>query len=104
MFTLPVMRNANIYSMELNNAAYSFYTTGTRNTDHLFRALRWSKRSIELQPLAANYDTLAHLLYRLGFYTEAESTQQKAVEMAKAEKRELKNLQDQLIKIKKRTL
>lgn len=63
-----------------------------------------SKRSIELSPVSAYYDTLAHLLYRLDFYAEAESMQKKAIELGKAEKRDVKGLQDELEKIQKKTL
>lgn len=92
------------FATELNNGAYSVYQTGTRNNSYLTKALVWSKRSIELKPLAAYYDTLSHLLYRLGFYSEAEGTQQKAVELAKAENANVKRMQDELIKIKNRAL
>jgi tetratricopeptide (TPR) repeat protein len=66
----------------LNNAAYDYYRLGTKNGNHLTKALLWSKRAIELHPFPAYYDTLAHILYRLGFHNEAISTQNKAIEMA----------------------
>ncbi|MBC7721489.1 MAG: hypothetical protein H7068_05650 [Pedobacter sp.] len=90
---------------ELNNAAWTFYLIGTKNTTYLTKALFWSKRSSELSPnIAAYYDTLAHLLYRLSFYAEAESTQEKAIEMAKQQNENTKQLQDELTKIKNKTL
>ena len=75
-----------------------------KNTFYLTKAILWSKRYIELNPVAGYYDTLSHLLYRLGFYSEAESTQQKAVELAKAEKRNVKQMQEKFMKIKSKSL
>ncbi|MBC7889007.1 MAG: hypothetical protein H7Z13_14110 [Ferruginibacter sp.] len=92
------------FATELNNAAWSLYKTGTKNGTYLTKAMLWSKRAIELNPVAAYYDTFAHLLYRLELYAEAESSQQKAVEMAKAENRNVKQLQEEFIKIKNKTL
>jgi hypothetical protein len=95
---------SNNYGNELNNAAWSFYEIGTKNTTDLTKAMLWSKRSIELNPIAAYYDTYAHLLYRLELYAEAENAQQKAVELIKAEKRDVKQAQGELIKIKNKSL
>ncbi len=89
---------------DLNNAAYNVYLTGTKNQATLSKAMLWSKRSIELTPNAASYDTLAHILYRLGFHTEAVATQEKAVNLAKEEKHDAKQLQDELNKIRNKTL
>jgi hypothetical protein len=68
----------------LNNAAYEFYSSGTRNTNYLYKALIWSKRAIDLRPTAGYYDTLAHLMYRLDFYDDAVLNQKKAIDMASA--------------------
>lgn len=95
---------SNNFANELNNAAWSIYELGTKNTTYLTKAMLWSKRSIELNKISAYYDTFAHLLYRLEFYAEAENEQQKAVELAKAEKREVKQMQEELIKIKNKSL
>ena len=95
---------SNTFANELNNAAWSFYEIGTKDTTYLTKAMLWSKRSIELNPIPAYYDTYAHLLYRLGLYAEAENEQQKAVELTKAEKREVKQMQEELIKIKNKSL
>ncbi len=95
---------SNTTAADLNNGAYNLYMTGTRNQANLSKAMLWSKRSIELAPSAASYDTLAHILYRLGFQTEAVSTQEKAVSLAKEEKRDIKHFQNELVKIKNQTL
>ncbi|WP_158827154.1 hypothetical protein [Mucilaginibacter lacusdianchii] len=88
----------------LNNAAYNFYVLGTRNPDHLTKAMLWSKRSIDLSPdVYAFYDTLAHILYRLGFYDEAISRQKKAVELAAhspTASNQVSNLKKELEKIR----
>ncbi|RDV16313.1 hypothetical protein DXT99_03650 [Pontibacter diazotrophicus] len=92
--------------MMLNNSAYAVYRTGTTNNRYLTRALSWSKRAVELAPNSGYYDTLAHLLYKLEFYTEAEAMQEKAVEMARTENAHThtEHLQQELIKIKNRSL
>ena len=89
---------------ELNNAAFYVFLTGTKNTNYLNKAISWSKRSIELEPIYGFYDTLAHLLYRLEFYAEAEVTQIKAIELAKEKNINTTDLQNELNKIKQRTL
>lgn len=89
----------------LNNAAYTFYKMGTHNQNYLTKALLWSKRSIELDPTAAYYDTEAHLLYQLGFFEEARSAQSKAVELAQNETpTTIDGYKTELDKIKKHTL
>lgn len=99
-YVLPVSN----FSRELNNAAYTLYQTGTRNANYLTKAMLWSRRSIELNPSPAFYDTLAHLLYRLGFYAEAEATQVNAIQAAKKEKTEVKELERELEKIRGKRL
>lgn len=88
----------------LNNSAYAVYRSGTTNKQYLARALIWSERTVELAPNPAVYDTLAHLLYRLALYSEAEAMQQKAVEMAREENANTEHLQEELKKMKQRTL
>lgn len=92
------------YALDLNNGAWAVYTSGTHRTAYLAQAMRWSQRTIDLEPRAAYYDTLAHLLYALRLYAEAEATQQKAVAQAKKETVALAGFQDVLRKIKARTL
>lgn len=67
----------------LNTAAYRFYALGTRNQNHLKKALIWVVHSIELYPDCHNFDTLAHLLYRLGYFDDAEANELHAIEFAK---------------------
>jgi hypothetical protein len=93
-----------MYAMELNNAAWSFYLMAGDNTDYLMKAMLWSRRSLELAEKAAFYDTYAHLLYKLKFYSEAESMQKKAVAAAKTEKIDGKIYESAYTRIKNRTL
>ena len=88
----------------LNNGAYSIFQTGTRNPQYLSRALLWSKRTVDLAPAPYNLDTLAHLLYRLGYYSEAEARQKLALALASKEKAQPALYQQELQKIMKRTL
>jgi len=94
----------NSYANELNNAAWKFYEIGTKNLNYLSKAMLWSRRSIELNPIAGYYDTLAHILYRLGYYEEAIKTQEIAINKAKSEKTSTANLESELKKIKNKTL
>ena len=89
---------------ELNNAAYDFFLTGTRNLNYINKAVTWSKRSLEFNQVYGFYDTLAHLLYRLDYFAEAEFNQNKAIELAKAKQINTNHLQEELMKIKNRTL
>jgi len=89
---------------ELNNGAWAIYQTGTHNREYLLRATLWSKRTIELDPAAYDYDTLAHLLYRLQFYDEAEAKQKQAIVYARQEKIPAHAYEQELEKMKKRQL
>jgi tetratricopeptide (TPR) repeat protein len=89
---------------ELNNGAWAVYQTGTHTRDYLSHALQWSKRTVDLDPAAYNYDTLAHLLYRLGFYEEAEAREQQAATLAQQEKASPTGYKQELEKMRKRTL
>lgn len=92
------------FLQELNNGAWAIYQTGTRNKNHLSHALTWSKRTVDLDPAAYNNDTLAHLLYRLGFYAEAEARQQQAIDLARQGKIATAPYQQTLEKMRKRSL
>ena len=99
----------NDISSTLNNAAYTFYTMGTRNPTHLTQALLWCRRAIALSPnVHAYYDTMAHILYRLNFYDEAVLNQNKAIEIAKKETylqaSYVQTLQKELTKMQQRSL
>jgi tetratricopeptide (TPR) repeat protein len=92
------------YANELNNAAYKFYEIGTKNINHLTKAMIWSRRSLELNPISGYYDTLAHILYRMGYFEEAVKTQQEAIEKSKTEQRNPDRLKDELKKMKARVI
>jgi len=92
------------FANELNNAAWTFYQTGTRNLNYLTKAMLWSRRSIELNPIGGYYDTLAHLLYRLGYFEEAIKTQEDAIEKSKLQGMNPVNLQAELKKMKARQI
>lgn len=92
------------FLQELNNGAWAIYQTGTRTKNYLWRAVVWSKRTVDLDPTSFNNDTLAHLLYRLGFYAEAEARQQQAIALARREKAATATYQQELDKMRKRTL
>lgn len=92
------------FLQELNNGAWAIYQTGTRTKNYLWRAVVWSKRTVDLDPTSFNNDTLAHLLYRLGFYAEAEARQQQAIALARREKAATTTYQQELEKMRKRTL
>jgi hypothetical protein len=86
---------------ELNTGAWNVYLTGTHNRDYLSRAVQWSKRTVDLTPRAAYYDTLAHLLYRLRFFAEAEAMQQQAIAHAAPEGMSSKQFEQELTKMRK---
>ncbi|MGF1922661.1 MAG: hypothetical protein ACQUHE_00670 [Bacteroidia bacterium] len=73
------------YANELNNIAYRFYQKGTKNLNYLSKAMLWSKRAVELNPMWGYYDTLAHVYYAMGIYSEALATQKIAMDLAKKE-------------------
>jgi hypothetical protein len=102
--TFSFIYSKDSYATELNNAAWIFYQMAFNKNDYLFKAMLWSRRSIELSPKPAFFDTYAHLLYKLKFFDEAESMQRKAVELAKADKIDTKLFQAEYEKIKKRIL
>lgn len=103
-FTTSTVNMSTSYANELNNAAWAFYETGTKNINHLLKAVTWSTRSIELNPISGYYDTLAHLFYRLGYLEQAIKTEQTAINQAKIEGRPHDGFQDVLRKIKNKEL
>jgi hypothetical protein len=92
------------FLMELNNGAWGVYQTGTHTTQYLWRAVQWSRRTVDLDPTAYHYDTLAHLLYRLRFFHEAEAMQQQALAIARQEKTTTTGYEKELKKMQLRTL
>lgn len=83
----------------LNDFAFNVFEH-SGNTNHLNKALEWSKRSLQKEQIAAYLDTYANILYRLGNKTEAIEWQTKAVNAAKDEE-EKAIYQDALNKMKK---
>ncbi|TKB97423.1 thioredoxin domain-containing protein [Pedobacter cryotolerans] len=94
----------NNYANELNNAAWNMYETGTKNINHLLKAVTWSTRSIELNPMSSHHDTLAHLFYQLGYFEQAIKAQETAINKAKIEGRPFQEFQEILKKMKSKTL
>ena len=92
------------FAMELNNAAWQYYLTGTDNINYLTKAMIWSRRSIELNPLSGYYDTLAHILYRMKFFEEAIKTEEDAIKKSKTEGRTTDALEVELKKMKARKI
>ncbi|TCC99938.1 hypothetical protein [Pedobacter psychroterrae] len=92
----------------LNNAAWDFYTYGTKNLQFLYKAVMWSQRSIDIDPKATHYDTLAHLLYRIGLFDAALLYQEKAIQLAKKKKElskaEINGFREEAKKMKSRSL
>lgn len=98
---------------ELNNAAYSVFTF-TNDLEKLAKALKWSKRSMEISEALsldenrkqnpAYMDTYACLLYRLGKKEEAIQTQTKAIEIVKGRNENANALEVTLNKMKNGTL
>ena len=97
-------KSSNSFATSLNNVAWKFYKTGTKNINHLSKAMIWSRRSIELEPLAGYYDTLAHILYMMGYHDEAIKTQGEAISRAKDESRSFADMKVALQKMKERSL
>ena len=94
----------NLTAVELNAGAWDFYQMGGTNDMYLSKAMAWSRRSIEIDPSPAYYDTYAHLLYKLKLYQEAEAMQKKAVDLSEETQRDNKVYKEEYIKIKKRKL
>jgi len=77
----PVLRDK--YSGALNNIAWNFFEKVT-DKDALNNALRWSKRSLDIEPDNYMYlDTYANLLYKLGKKNKAIAVQNKTLQLAK---------------------
>lgn len=68
--------------MELNNIAWSYYEN-INDPAALEKAVNWAKKSTELNPGYASFDTYAHLLMKTGKYAMAKTIAEKAIELAK---------------------
>jgi tetratricopeptide (TPR) repeat protein len=101
------------YGEELNNSAYNIFTF-SNDLEKLAKALKWSKRSMEINEALsldenrkqnpAYMDTYACLLYRLGKKEEAIQTQMKAIEILKNRGETASSLEVTLNKMKGGTL
>ena len=101
------------YGSELNDLAYEFFKH-TNDLKKLAKALKWSKRSMEINEALVPdesrkqnpyfMDTYASLLYRLGKKDEAIETQIKALEILKSRGESTTNLETTLSKIKNGSL
>lgn len=91
----------------LNSIAWDFYIMGTRNMNLLSKAMQWSIRSIEIDPSPANYDTLAHIFYRMGLFDEAVLNQNKAISLwmkIPDQKQQVTNAKAEVAKMQEKTL
>ena len=89
----------------LNYGAQQILAFEKNNTEVIFDAIRWQKKTIDLKPdVAAFRYTMALLLYRVGFYAQAEAEQQKAVTLSKTNKLYHKKMQSILKQILSRSL
>lgn len=70
-------------TVALNSYAWKFFLHVDKDKD-LKKALEWSSRTCELEPIYAYLDTKAMLLMKLGRKDEAIATAKKAIEVAKA--------------------
>lgn len=71
----------------LNYGAQQILAFEKNNQEVIFDAIRWQKKTIELKPdVPAFRYTMALLLYRVGFYAQAEEEQQRAVKLSKSNK------------------
>lgn len=66
---------------DLNTVSWTFYEK-VIEVSELKKALKWSKKSVELNATSANMDTYAHLLFKLGYKKKAIKYEQKALELA----------------------
>jgi hypothetical protein len=67
---------------ELNSFAWAFHEISD-DPKHLKNALKWAKKSVEIQEQYANTDTVAVLFGELGDKKEAKKYAQRAIELAK---------------------
>ncbi len=82
----------------LNSNAWDFYEK-TDNKAYLVKAEEWAKKSTELAPGYANFDTYAAVLFKLGKYPEAKATATKAIDLGKKNSEDVKETEGLLDKI-----
>ncbi|WP_333888562.1 hypothetical protein [Sphingobacterium siyangense] len=71
----------------LNYGAKQILAFERNDPSVIFDAIRWQKKTIDLKPdVPAFRYTMALLLYRVGFYAQAEEEQQRAVKLSKSNK------------------
>ena len=95
--------NAQMFTRELNNGAYSFYKF-TNDPLLLTKALQWSTRANEFTESYIALDTHAHLLYKLGRKDEAIIWQLKAIDLKKKRGYNTESLEKELNEMKNGTL
>ena len=96
MRTIETQQLAN----KLNGLAWTYYENMTDPAD-LNTALAWSGRSLELDRSAAQLDTYAQLLGKLGRKAEAIKTEQEALDKAKATGEDVTEYEKTLAALKK---
>lgn len=88
----------------LNYGANQLLGFGKNDPETLFDAIRWMHKSITLIPdRGQSHHILAKLLYQVGFYTEAEAEQQRAVELYKPQKHYYKQMREVLKQMQARS-
>lgn len=92
------------HARSLSYGARQLLYFGRNDRDALFDAIRWQQRALALRPERGQYHhTLAQLLYRVGFYAEAETEQQQAIELYKPQKHYYKQMRDILKQMQARS-
>lgn len=89
----------------LNYGAQQILAFEKNNPEVIFDAIRWQKKTIDLKPdVPAFRYTMALLLYRVGFYAQAEEEQQRAVKLSKSNKLYQEKMKDVLKQMQSRLL
>jgi hypothetical protein len=85
---------------ELNEAAWTFFKA-VDDKKQLKQALKWSKKSVKLDPSYYTNDTLSFLLYKIVMKKAALKTANHAIELAKASGEDASNTLELIDKIQK---
>jgi thiol-disulfide isomerase/thioredoxin len=86
----------------LNASAWYFFEN-TQDNAHLQKALTWSKKSIDLEPTSAYYDTYANLLFVLDQTDAAIEAQRKAIDIAYENEEDATEYWKTLLRMKEET-